>query len=84
MNEDPLAFMSREELQLRIMQNIEFEVSQLDKRNAFRRWWDSSRNWTRVQAIINGGTSKAGATSSAQQCRFMRVDPDGRSFRRLG
>lgn len=83
MIEEPLAFMSREELQLRIMQNIEFEVSKLDKRNAFRRWWDYSRNWERVQAIINGNTSKAGSTSSAQQCRFMGVDPDGRSFRRL-
>ena len=84
MSEEPLAFMSREELQLRIMQNIEFEVSRLDKRSAFRRWWDSCPNWARVQAIINGGTSKAGATSSSQQCAFMGADPGGKSFRRLG
>jgi hypothetical protein len=78
--EEPLAYLSRSELQLNIMRNLEFEVKQLHKRNQFRVWWEHSRNWFRVQAILNGNTLKAGSTSSSEQCHFMGVDPDGYSF----
>ncbi len=79
---EPLEYLSRKELQLNIMRNLENEVKQLHKRNAFRMWWDGSRNWIRVQTILNGNTLKAGSTSSAEQCRFMGVDPDGYTFLR--
>lgn len=76
---EPLAHLNRAGLQLRIMRNIEHKVATLPKRNSFRFWWDSSRNWVRVQELVNN-TSKAGSTSSAQQCAFMGVNPEGHSF----
>ena len=77
---EPLAHLDRAELQLKIMRNIEHKVMALPKRNGFRFWWDSNRNWARVQELINNNTSKAGSVSSAQQCAFMGVNPEGRSF----
>ena len=77
---EPLEYLDRAKLQLNIMQNLEREVLRLSKRNHFRMWWDGSRNWIRVQVILNGNTLKAGSTSSADQCRFIDVDPDGYTF----
>lgn len=79
MNE-PLEYLSRKELQLNIMQNIEKEITYLSKNNRFRNWWENTPNWGRVQRIINGGTVKGGSTSSVEQCLFLGVDPDGHTF----
>lgn len=79
-NQEPLSYMSRSELQLNIMQNIEREIMRLGKRNTVRWWWEHSKNWVKVQAILNGNTRRAGSTSSAQQCRFIGAEPDGASF----
>lgn len=77
---EPLSYMSRAELQLNIMQNIEREIMRLGKRNTVRWWWEHSKNWVKVQAILNGNTRCAGSTSSAQQCQFIGAEPDGDTF----
>ena len=78
--DEPLDYLSRAELQLGIMQNIERIVSGLPKSNSFRRWWDMYPNWVRVQEIINMNTHKAGSTSSGAQCHFIGAHPDGKTF----
>ena len=80
---DQLQHMTRANILLNVMRNIEIEVSHLPKNNSFRRLWDSSTNWHRVQLFINSNTTKAGSTSSAEQCRFMGVDPSGYTFREV-
>jgi hypothetical protein len=77
---EPLGFMSRAELQLNIMVNLERLVKRLSKNNSLRYWWDHSKNWVKVQAVLNGNTLKAGSTSSAAQCNFIGADPDGDTF----
>jgi|WetSurMetagenome_2_1015567.scaffolds.fasta_scaffold01346_14 hypothetical protein len=78
--EEPLEYMTRSELQLNIMRNIERKVNELPKRNSFRWWWDNSKNWIRVQELLNMNTKKAGSTSSTAQCRFIGTNPDGYTF----
>jgi hypothetical protein len=86
---EPLSYMSRAELQLNIMRNIEREIKNLDRDGegdegvSLRYWWQHTANWAKVQRIINGNTSKAGSTSSTQQCAFMGADVDGYSFAAL-
>jgi hypothetical protein len=78
--DEPLDYMSRAELQLNIMCNIERKVKELPKRNGFRWWWDNTKNWVRVQELLNMNTRKAGSTSSTVQCRFIGADPAGNTF----
>ena len=78
--DEPLEYMSRAELQLNIMRNIELKVQSLSKSNRFRLWWDNSKNWVRVQELLNMNTTKAGSTSSSAQCRFIGADPEGKTF----
>lgn len=78
--DEPLEYMSRAELQLNIMRNIERKVQTLSKNNRFRVWWDNTKNWVRVQELLNMNTTKAGSTSSGAQCRFIGADPDGTTF----
>ena len=78
--DEPLGFISRADLQLNVMVNLERLIKRLSKNNSLRYWWDHSKNWVRVQAILNGNTLKAGSTSSAAQCQFIGVDPDGDTF----
>lgn len=78
--DEPLEYMSRSELQLNIMRNIERKVQMLSKNNKFRIWWDNSKNWVRVQELLNMNTCKSGSTSSAAQCRFIGADPEGKTF----
>lgn len=77
---EPLGHMSRSELQLHIMRNIEKKIKRLPKRNSIRQWWEHSKNWIRVQEILNANTSMAGRTSSSGQCCFIGADPDGDTF----
>jgi len=79
MNE-PLEYLSRAELQLNIMRNIEREIMGMGKTAKIRFWWERVPNWVKVQAFINGNTRKAGSTSSGEQCFFIGADPDGKSF----
>ena len=74
---EPLAHLSRAQLQLGIMKNVEHLIT---KTPYLKDWWKHSSNWVRVQAIINGNTSKAGSTSSTEQCRFIGADPNGKTF----
>jgi len=78
--EEPLAHLSRAELQLKIMRNIESIIGEMGKTSSLRWWWDHSTNWVRVQQFLNMNTSKAGSTSSTQQCIFIGADPDGKTF----
>lgn len=87
--EEPLEYLSRKELQLRIMQNIEIKVLQkgefededdIVENVELKHWWNLMPNWVKVQTFLNHNTYKAGSTSSTQQCRFLGVDPDGKSF----
>lgn len=78
--EEPLKHLSRAELQLEIMKNIEREIMNTGHRNKLRFWWERVPNWVRVQTFINRNTIKAGSTSSGQQCHFIGADPDGKTF----
>lgn len=78
--EEPLGYLSRAELELRFMKNIELAIQKMGKTSHLRHWWDNHPNWVRVQKFMNNNTHKAGSTSSTQQCIFMGVDPDGKSF----
>lgn len=77
---EPLEYLSRAELQLSIMQNIEREITRLSKNNRMRIWWDNTRNWAKVQTFITSNSKKAGSSSSIQQCLFIGANPDGVSF----
>ena len=77
---EPLGFMSRAELQLNVMCNVERLIKRLPKNNIMRCWWDYSKNWARVQAILKGDIIKAGSTASAAQCQFIGADPEGDTF----
>lgn len=78
--EEPLEYLSRADLQLTIMKNIERIITNIHKNNDLRRWWDMAPNWFRVQTFINGNTKKGGSTSSFEQCEFLGVDVDGYTF----
>jgi hypothetical protein len=79
-NVEPLSEMSRAEIQLNIMRNIEREIMMMYPRSSFAYWWKHTVNWHKVQTFINGNTSKMGATSSAVQSRFIGANPDGKTF----
>lgn len=78
--DEPLEYLTRDKLQLQIMQNIETEITHMGKTSKLRYWWDRSPNWAKVQTFLNGRSSKSGSTSSALQCRFIGADPDGKTF----
>ena len=78
--EEPLECYSRKELQLNIMRNIEREILSCGHNSKIRIWWENVPNWAKVQKYLNGNTCKGGSTSSTQQCLFLGVRPDGRSF----
>jgi hypothetical protein len=78
--EEPLEYLSRKELQLKIMQNIEREIMNMSPTSKLRCWWERSSNWVKVQKFLNGNTVKAGSTSSTAQCLFIGIDPDGDTF----
>lgn len=85
---EPLAYLSRKELQLNIMRNIERKiladtrVEEYDNEDnlELKHWWSSTPNWHKVQIFINGDSKKAGRNSSVEQCLFLGVDPNGKSF----
>ncbi len=77
---EPLEYLDRKALQLQIMRNIERAVMNLHGNNELHRFWKTSRNWLKVQMFLNACSSKAGSTSSTQQCMFLGVEPDGKSF----
>jgi hypothetical protein len=78
--EEPLHEMSRAELQLNIMRNIEREIMTMHPRSSLAYWWKHTVNWHKVQTFINCNTRKMGSTSSAVQCRFIGADPDSKTF----
>lgn len=78
--EDPLKYLSRKELLLNVMQNIERSINHLHKNNPLKRAWGMYPNWAKCQKYLNNGTTKAGSTSSLHMCKFIGVDPDGKSF----
>jgi hypothetical protein len=73
---EPLNYLNRKELMLNIMNNIEREILNLHHNSALRRKWERIPNWAKVQMFLNGNTSKAGSTSSTEQCRFLGVNPN--------
>lgn len=85
---EPLDYLDRKQLQLNIMRNIEKAI--LEDRSAddqdsesnsdLKSWWCSSPNWAKVQKFLNGNSKKAGCDSSIDQCVFLGVNPDGRTF----
>lgn len=85
---EPLEYLSRKELQLNIMRNIEQKLLESTKVEDYdeegnldiKCWWENMPNWVKVQTFLNGNSSKAGSTSSTQQCIFLGVKPDGKSF----
>jgi len=77
---EPLLYLPRSELQLNIMKSFESELLNKYPKSAFAYWWRHTYNWVKVQAFINMNTSKAGSTSSSEQCRFVGADPDSTSF----
>ena len=90
--EEPLSYLSRKELQLNIMRNIERKILQKgefedeDERVEnieLKCWWRNTPNWAKVQTFLNGSSHKAGSTSSTAQCRFIGVDPDGKTFEEI-
>ena len=86
--EEPLGYLSRKELELNIMRNIERKiledcsVEDYDSKGnlELKWWWENTPNWVKVQTFLNGNSKKAGSTSSAEQCLFLGVQPDGKSF----
>lgn len=87
--EEPLGYLTRKELQLNIMRNIERKiledcsVEEYDSQGnlELKYWWEGMPNWVKVQTFLNGNSCKAGSGSSTEQCRFLGVDPDGKTFR---
>lgn len=77
--EEPLKDVTRKQLQLDIMKNIELEIKGCGVTSKLRWWWEHTQNWGKVQRIINGRSCKAGSTSSTAQCIFIGIDPDGYS-----
>lgn len=80
MTDEPLGYLDRADLQLKIMQNIEREIMGMGPTSKLRYWWEAVPNWVRVQTFLNGNTRKAGSTSSTAQCVFIGADPDGNTF----
>ena len=89
---EPLGHLSRKELQLNILKNIESAIDNefwMDNPDSdytedfirLKHWWHNTPNWGKVQMFINGGTSKAGSTSSTEQCIFLGINPDNTSIK---
>jgi hypothetical protein len=60
------------EFQLGILRNIEREMPRQKRKHTL--------NWVIVQDYLLGHTSKGGSTSCCIHCRWLGVDPDGKTF----
>lgn len=78
--EDATAELTRIELMLRVMKNIERNIMINGNRSEVARERANSPNWVMVKNYLTAGTSKGGSGSAHEQCRLMGVDPDGMSF----
>ncbi len=85
---DTLDYLDRKELMLNTMRNIERKiledcrVEEYDSEGnlEIKLWWESMPNWVKVQTFLNGNTLKAGSGSSTEQCKYLGVKPNGKSF----
>lgn len=87
-NEDPLNYLSRKELLLNILKNIQIEINAdcaIEKGDSsgnleLKHWWDNAQNWIKVKTFITDNTMRAGSTSARKMCQFLGINPSGKSF----